>query len=112
MPPFFSTLHALAVNDRRRRTGFAPDLFTAFHIERVMNALQRAVPFPLIKIIMQCAARRQVLGIARHWQPVLRIYISPLTTSRTFTVRLLPPRLAGGMIGATCAHSASVKSLG
>jgi hypothetical protein len=51
-------------------------------------------------------------GIARHWQPVLRMYISPLTTSRTFTVRLLPPRLAGGISGVTCDHSLSVRSLG
>src|SRR3954452_6833650 len=50
--------------------------------------------------------------MARHWQPVLRMYIRPLTTSRTFTVRLLPPRLAGGMNGATWLHSSSVKSLG
>src|SRR5215212_2764525 len=52
------------------------------------------------------------LGIARHWQPVLRMYISPFTTSRTFTVRLLPPRLPGRMSGSTWLHSASVKSLG
>src|SRR3954467_2732849 len=52
------------------------------------------------------------LGIARHWQPVLRMYISPFTTSRTFTVRLLPPRLPGRMSGSTWPHSSSVKSLG
>src|SRR5688572_5735377 len=38
--------------------------------------------------------------------------ISPFTTSRTFTVRLLPPRLPGRMSGSTWLHSASVKSLG
>ena len=38
-------------------------------------------------------------GIAAHWHPVLRIYIRPLTTSRTLTVRLLPPRLANGIMG-------------
>src|SRR5215210_620413 len=52
------------------------------------------------------------LGIARHWQPVLRMYINPFITSRTFTVRLLPPRLPGRMSGSTWLHSASVKSLG
>src|SRR3954447_9481262 len=52
------------------------------------------------------------LGIARHWQPVLRMYINPFTTSRTFTVRLLPPRLPGRMSGSTWLHSSSVKSLG
>src|SRR5215203_7444571 len=40
------------------------------------------------------------------------MYISPFTTSRTFTVRLLPPRLPGRMSGSTWLHSASVKSLG
>src|SRR4029077_19845914 len=35
-------------------------------------------------------------GMARHWQPVDRIYMRPFTTSRMITVRLSPPRLAGG----------------
>ena len=52
------------------------------------------------------------LGIARHWQPVLKTYIRPLTTSPTSTVRLLPPRLAGGMCGPISAHSSSLRSLG
>jgi hypothetical protein len=51
-------------------------------------------------------------GSAAHWQPVLRMYITPLTTARTSTVRLLPPRLAGGMSGPMNAHSSSVRSLG
>jgi hypothetical protein len=51
-------------------------------------------------------------GSDAHWQPVPRIYISPLTISRTKTVRLLPPRLAGGISGEMIAHSLSVKSLG
>ncbi len=36
----------------------------------------------------------------------------PLSTSRTSTSRRRPPRLAGGIIGATSAHSASLRSLG
>src|SRR3954454_22771522 len=40
------------------------------------------------------------------------MYISPFTTSRTFPVRLLPPRLPGRMSGSTWLHSSSVKSLG
>src|ERR1700741_1963074 len=35
-----------------------------------------------------------------------------LITFRTSTWRLLPPRLAGGINGSTCAHSSSVRSLG
>src|SRR5262249_10004628 len=49
-------------------------------------------------------------GIARHWHPVLKIYMIPFITSRTSTWRLLPPRLAGGINGSTCAHSSSVRS--
>jgi hypothetical protein len=51
------------------------------------------------------------LGIARHWQPVLRMYIRPFITSRRLTDRLLPPGLAGGIKGAISAHSSSVRSL-
>src|SRR5215212_10781344 len=51
-------------------------------------------------------------GSDAHWQPVLRIYISPLTISRSTTVRLLPPRLACGISGAMIAHSASATLLG
>src|ERR1700690_1584230 len=51
-------------------------------------------------------------GKAAHWQPVLNIYISPLTTSRSLTVRLLPPFLAGGMSGPMIEYSSSVRSLG
>src|SRR5690348_1825865 len=40
------------------------------------------------------------------------MYISPFTTSRTCTVRLLPPGLPGRMSGSTWLHSSSVKSLG
>ena len=43
---------------------------------------------------------------------LLRMNISPLITCRSFTVRLLPPRLAGGISGPMIAHSSSVKSLG
>src|SRR5207302_3425742 len=45
-------------------------------------------------------------------QPVLKTYMTPFITSRTSTIRLLPPGLAGGIRGAICAHSSSVRSLG
>ncbi len=38
-------------------------------------------------------------GRAAHWQPVPRICMRPPTTSRTSTVRLLPPRQGGGIRG-------------
>ena len=95
----------------------------------MVDALQGAVPLPKVEVAVHGAARDQILGKSpfrrystgfavgtlsdfAHWQPVLRIYIRPLTTSRMSTVRLLPPRLAGGMGGATNAHSSSVRSLG
>jgi hypothetical protein len=37
---------------------------------------------------------------------------SRFSTSRTFTERRRPPRLAGGIIGSTISHSASLRSLG
>src|SRR6516165_11850784 len=48
----------------------------------------------------------------RHWQPVLRIYITPFMTARMSVRRLPPPGLAGGINGLTYAHSSSVRSLG
>jgi hypothetical protein len=52
------------------------------------------------------------LGSAAHWQPVLRMDITPLTTARSSIVRLLPPRFAGGISGPMIAHASSVRSLG
>jgi hypothetical protein len=80
--------------------------------EGVMDPIERAVRVPQIEIIVRRRASRRVLGIARHWQPALRMYIRPLTTSRAHTVRLLPPRLAGGMGGSVGARSSSLESEG
>ena len=54
----------------------------------------------------------QVKLLPQDWQPVPRMYITPLTTWRMSTRRLPPPCLAGGISGLICAHSASVRSLG
>ena len=43
-------------------------------------------------------------GSAANWQPVLRMYITPLTMVRTSIVRLLPPFFAGGINGPISAH--------
>jgi len=43
---------------------------------------------------------------------LLKTCMRPLTTSRTLTVRLAPPRLGGGISGSTSAHSWFVRSLG
>ena len=51
--PFFSAFHALAVDDRGRRRCLALGPFATFDIERVMDAVERAVPAPQIEIIVQ-----------------------------------------------------------
>src|SRR5271166_4952908 len=65
--PFFSALHALAVDDAGRWAGLAPHRLAALHIERVMDAFERSVPCPQIEIVEQPAARRQIL---RHVTPL------------------------------------------
>src|SRR5277367_3694575 len=59
--PFLSGLGALAVDDRRTWAGFASGLFTRRYVERVVDAHQRAVPFPQHEVIVRCTLRRQVL---------------------------------------------------
>src|ERR1700731_3742914 len=72
--PFFRALDALAVDDCRRRIGLALGKFPAFHAERVVDPIERAVFVPAAEIIVHPAAGRQIL-----WQPVLRMYMRPLT---------------------------------
>ena len=118
--PPFSALFTLCVDDAGRGAGFARGFLAALEVERMMDAIQRAVPVPQAEVIMHGASGRQILGQARHWQPVLRssvrilgrMYITPLITSRIATRRLPPPGLPGGISGSICAHSASVRSLG
>src|SRR5271154_6992909 len=57
-----SRLAALAVDDRRRRARFAPGPLARLDVERVMDALQRAVPIPQAKVVVRRALRRQILG--------------------------------------------------
>ena len=45
-PPFFCAFHALAVDDAGGGACFAFRLFATFDVERVMDAIQRAVPVP------------------------------------------------------------------
>jgi hypothetical protein len=60
-PPFFAALDALAVDDGGRWAGLSGDLLAALHVKRMMDALQRTVPLPQLQIVMQGAARWQVL---------------------------------------------------
>src|SRR5262249_10454906 len=59
-----------------------------------------------------CCAAADLSGSHATGIPCSKIYMIPFITSRTSTWRLLPPRLAGGINGSTCAHSSSVRSLG
>lgn len=52
---------ALAVDDRGRRARLAPFLLACRDIERVMEALQRAIPVPQHEVAMRRALGRQVL---------------------------------------------------
>ena len=56
-----SGLGALAVDDRGRRARLAPFLLACRDIERVMEALQRAIPVPQHEVAMRRALGRQVL---------------------------------------------------
>src|SRR5215510_7004086 len=59
-PPFFSALHALAIDDGGGRAGFSFPLLPTRHIKHVMDAIQRAVVAPQVEIVEKCAARRQI----------------------------------------------------
>jgi|WetSurMetagenome_2_1015567.scaffolds.fasta_scaffold419189_2 hypothetical protein len=59
---YLGALHALAVDDGRRRADFALTLFAAGDIERMMNVIRRAIQTPHIEIVEQHTARRQVFG--------------------------------------------------
>src|SRR5260221_11811940 len=59
-PPFFSALHALAMDDGGGGAGFSFALLPTRHIKRVMDAIQRAVVAPQVEIVEKCAARRQI----------------------------------------------------
>src|SRR6266568_172151 len=59
---FLRALGALAVDDRRGRACLPSRLLAYRHIERVMDALQRAIPGPQVEIGPHCALRRQVFG--------------------------------------------------
>ena len=60
--PFFRAPDALAVNDGGGRARFAGRGLATARVKRLMDAVERAVPAPQIKIIVHRRARRQVLG--------------------------------------------------
>src|SRR5271165_2888729 len=60
-PPFFRALDALAVDDRGGRARLASGGFPALDVERLVDALERAVPTPKVEVIVEGRARRQIL---------------------------------------------------
>ena len=60
--PFFSAFHTLTVDDAGRGAGFARGFLAALEVERMMAAIQRAVPVPQAEVIMHGASGRQILG--------------------------------------------------
>src|SRR5271166_6454178 len=59
---FFCAFHALAVDDGGGRAGLAFGLLATLFVERVMDAIQRAINAPIAKVTIDGAARRQILG--------------------------------------------------
>ena len=59
-PPFFSAFDALTIDDGGGGTGLPSPRFSAFYIELMMDEIERAIPTPQVKIIVQGRARRQV----------------------------------------------------
>ena len=110
-PPFFSAFHTLTVDDAGRGAGFARGFLAALEVERMMDAIQRAVPVPQAEVIMHGASGRQILGQRAPLAAGAQNVITPLITSRIATRRLPPPGLPDGISGSICAHSASVRSL-
>src|ERR1700675_4528643 len=111
-PPFFRALDALTVDDGGARAGFSVGQLPTLYIERVMDAIERAVPSPQVKITVHRAARRQIL---RDRSPLATAaqHIHQTIDHLTHIHRaLVPPRLADAISGSTNAHSSSVKSLG
>ena len=60
-PPLFGALHALAIDDAGGGAGFSLRSLSAFDVERVMNAIQRAVAMPPNEVVVDRAARRKIL---------------------------------------------------
>src|SRR5208337_3089914 len=109
---FFRASHVLAVDNGGGGAGLAFGLLATLFVERVMDAIQRAVQAPIAKITIDRAARRQVLGKVTPLASCAQHVHDAVERLSHVVSRLRPPRLAGGMSGSTCDHSPSVRSLG
>ena len=100
--PFSRRLRLLGCQGSRRSGWRLGRLLAALHIKRFVKADQRhhsSRDRNNHRASSAAANPRNRSPLAA----VLKIYIKPLTTSRSSTWRRLPPRLAGGISGATSA---------
>ena len=111
-PPFFGAFHALTIDDAGGGTGFRSAFSRHCTIERVMNAIQRAVITPRSKIIVHRAAWRQVFGniapLASCAQHIHDAVKNSPQINAPLRLRVSPD----GISGSICPHSSSVTSLG
>src|ERR1700730_17543319 len=77
--PFFRALHALAVDDAGRRARFTIHGFATLHVERVMNAIQRAVPVPKedTQIVLNFIQSRAIVEQLDHKLDLRGIFSRP-----------------------------------
>ena len=64
--PLFGALDALAVDDRRRRAGFTPGPLPAQYVERVVDAIERAVLVPTTQVAFTVLRGGKSFGSAAH----------------------------------------------
>jgi hypothetical protein len=90
-----SGLRALAIYHRGGWAGRLLSQFPASDVERMVDLIQCPIVVAAIEIVMDSATTRQVLrGVASLTTGAEKIHKS-VGLSRTLTVRLLPPGLAG-----------------
>jgi hypothetical protein len=103
--PFFRALYALAVDDPGSRTGLTLQILPALDIERAIVAIDYVMIGPEVEITLQGALRRQFFGHVAPLASRARHIKQAVDHLRPSTERLRPPVSAGGVSGATGAHS-------
>ena len=110
--PFFGAFHALAVDDAGSGARFALGFLPAFEVERMMDAIERAVPGPQAEVIMHGASGGQVFGKTAPLAASAENVHHAVDHLAQINAALAAATLAGGISGSICAHSSSVRSLG
>jgi len=110
--PSFRALYTLRVDDARRRADLAPHRFATFDAQSMVDAIERPIIVPKVKIFEQRAAWRQVLG---HGTPLAAGAQDVHQAVDDFTdinAPLTPAMLGRWYQWRNRAHSSSVTSLG